>query len=209
LIRIQIELARLPERAGDRRALEEREDALLKRYERRWTAPLRAVLPEDVTTPIFHRGFVEEMLFWGTAGAEALVDPVDDLFTLLPLRALRLLPLGGHTTSPMPWETRMKTITDRLGPAELKALVRLPQLEGVQLLDFSGTTMSNPGGGPPIVVGNYIGDSGVLLLAECRHLQGLRVLLLRDNVISDRGALTLVESPALTGLTTLDLSHNR
>src|SRR5215813_9242328 len=134
LIRIQIELARLPERAGDRRALEEREDALLKRYERRWTAPLRAVLPEDVTTPIFHRGFVEEMLFWGRAGAEALVDHVDDLFTLLPLRALRLLPLGGHTTSPMPWETRMKTITDRLGPAELKALVRLPQLEGVQLL---------------------------------------------------------------------------
>src|SRR5438309_575800 len=62
-IRLQIELARLSECGLRAEELEKREEKLLGEHEERWTAPLRAVLPEDVATAVFHRGFVEEMIF--------------------------------------------------------------------------------------------------------------------------------------------------
>jgi hypothetical protein len=40
-------------------------------------------------------------------------------------------------------------------------------------------------------------------------LQGLKTLLLRDNLIGDRSAWALAQSPILAGLALLDLSHNR
>src|SRR5262245_61467675 len=64
-VRVQIELARLPEGDPRREELERREDELLTEHEGRWTAPLRAVLLEDIAMAVFHRGFVEEMSFWG------------------------------------------------------------------------------------------------------------------------------------------------
>jgi uncharacterized protein (TIGR02996 family) len=210
LIRVQIELAGLPEGDSRREELERREDELLTEHEGRWTAPLRAVLLEDVATPVFHRGFVEEMIFWGRAGTEALVAHANDLFRLAPLRALRLFPLGSHkTASEIPWNTRTNDLTDRLRTLDLEGLLWMSHLERVHLLDLSGHTLDNPNGGPAAIVNNHLGDYAANLLAEAASLIGLKTLLLRDNLIGDTGALALAQSPTLAGLTTLDLSHNR
>src|SRR5207253_7587610 len=115
---------------------------MMMEHAEQWLVPLRALLDEDVATPLFHRGFVEELIVWGRLGAEAFVGHANELFQLAPLQVLRFYPVGGHDTMrALPWETRTKLITDRLGPAELKALVHLPQLKGLRVLDFSGTTM--------------------------------------------------------------------
>jgi uncharacterized protein (TIGR02996 family) len=143
-IRVQIELARLAEGDPRREELDCREEELLTEHEGRWTAPLRAVLIEDIATPVFHRGFVEEMIFWGRAGTEALVVHANDLFRLTPLRALRLLPVGSHeTASELPWNTRTKVFTDRLQTLDLDRLLWMSHLERVHLLDLSGHTLSN------------------------------------------------------------------
>src|SRR5262249_10922447 len=161
-----------------------------------WTAPLWAVLPEDVATPVFHRGFVEEMIFWGRAGAEAFIVHADALFCLTPLRALRFFPVGGHEYgSALGLNVQPKMIVERLRYHHLKELLESPPLEQIHLLDLSGSTVSNPDGGPDIVVSNWFGDREAALLADTPALSGLKTLLLRDNVIRDRGAALLAESP--------------
>src|SRR5215472_2671870 len=60
-IRVQVELARLPEYDPRRFELEEREQALLADYEQEWLGALH----EQVSGYAFHRGFVE----WVNMGA--------------------------------------------------------------------------------------------------------------------------------------------
>ena len=56
-IRVQIELARLPEGDRRRRRLEEREEELLSRNEEEWVGPIR----DRVVSWVFHRGFITEV----------------------------------------------------------------------------------------------------------------------------------------------------
>jgi uncharacterized protein (TIGR02996 family) len=207
LVRVQVELARLPEDAPARATLERQEDALLAEHAERWLAPLRDLLPDADCTPLFHRGFVSEVTFWGQAGARQLAENAEELFRCCPVEVVRLLPVGGHAPKLFPWD-RPKVEVDRLGLDDLRAVQALPQLSRVRLLDLSGTLLESPEDDLQLLVANYIGDVGARLLADCPNLRDLQALLLRDNAIRDDGARALVASPHLRGLTTLDLSHN-
>jgi uncharacterized protein (TIGR02996 family) len=207
-IRLQLDLAHLPEDSPRRASLEEREGELLTEHGVAWLAPLEDILPEVDTAPVFHRGFVSEVIFYGKTGAQRFVDHAEELFRRAPVVQVRLFPMGGHEAPLFPWE-RVKLDVSRLDPADLEALCELPELDHLQLLDFSGNTQESPGGGPLSVVSNLIGDTGACLLAECPYLRHLETLLLRDNTIGDEGARALVDSPHLTRLNVLDLGFNR
>src|SRR6478672_7525843 len=60
-IRVQCELARLPEDSDRRAALEKREGALWKKHGKEWRAPLRPFSPKI----LFRRGFPDEVLVQG------------------------------------------------------------------------------------------------------------------------------------------------
>src|SRR5262249_11520141 len=106
-IRVQIELARLPEGDRRRKALEERERTLLAVHEGEWAGPMRG-LCEDYE---FSRGFVELAAFetedfpgrptplpWGQVesasefAAAAFLARVEALARLAPLRRVELRP---------------------------------------------------------------------------------------------------------------------
>jgi uncharacterized protein (TIGR02996 family) len=207
-IRLQVELARLPEGDAARAAKERREDELLLACGEAWLAPLQDILSDVDCTPVFHRGFVAEVTFWGQSGARRLVEQADALFGVAPVRWVRLLPVAGHAGRSFPWDRRPKLDVDRLSLADLQAVVAVPVLARVVLLDLGSVTLADPEDGPDIVVSNLINDNGARHLAGSPHLAGLKTLLLPDNVIGDPGAFALVESPHLAGLATLDLSRN-
>jgi uncharacterized protein (TIGR02996 family) len=207
-IRVQIELARLPDEDPRRAELEEREHQLFDEHGQDWLRPFRGILAAADCTPVFHGGFLSEITFWGQPGARRLLARAEALFRRAPICWLRLLPMGGHGVQSFPWD-RPKLDVDRLRLADLQAITALPQLVRVTLLDLSGATLDNPSGGPELLVSNAIGDAGTRALADSPYLRGLKTLDLRDNIIGDVGALALVESPHLKQLTHLNLSGNR
>jgi uncharacterized protein (TIGR02996 family) len=81
-IRVQCELARLPEDDERREDLEAKERELLRRHRREWLRPLRGLLSKCE----FCRGFVEE----GIAAADVFTRRADDIFRAAPLRRVRL-----------------------------------------------------------------------------------------------------------------------
>src|SRR5262245_43696023 len=81
-IRVQIELARLPETDPKRPALEDRENELLRAHEAAWIGEL----PKSITGWAFERGFLTELS--GEAPAFAL-DAVRDAFDRHPITRLR------------------------------------------------------------------------------------------------------------------------
>src|SRR3954452_707004 len=82
-IRLQCELARLPE--GDRRgpALRKREAALLRKHKKQWLAPLTQL----VEAGEFRRGFVERVKVW----CDQFWVYAVALFDAAPVRDLQLL----------------------------------------------------------------------------------------------------------------------
>jgi uncharacterized protein (TIGR02996 family) len=209
LFTLQSEVERL--RTGDPRqkALEDREAELLTEYGGQWLHPLQDLLPEGDCEPVFHRGFVQEITFWGRGGAHCLLAHAAELFRHAPVCWVRLLPAGGFVVGPFPWDRRPKEDQDRLSPQDLEAVCGLPELDRLTLLDLSGTLLENPSGGAPLIINNRIGNRATRLLTNTPYLAGLRTLLLRDNVVGDEGALALAASPYLAWLTTLDLAHNQ
>ncbi len=77
-IRVQIELAQLPEGDPRRPALSAREQALLKEHEKEWASPLRPW----ATRWGFRRGFVEE----ATLPGQVYLDHAADMARLAPVR---------------------------------------------------------------------------------------------------------------------------
>ena len=207
-VRVQVELARLTEQDPRWAGLAEREAQLLDEHGWKWLRPLKRLLPEEDCTPVFQRGLVAEVTFWGGTGAVRLLVVADKLFRQAPVQSLRFLPVGGHGGKTFPWDRRPKLVIDRLSFGQLQSILRLPQLAGLRLLDLSGSTLESPDGRDPLFISNALGDFGAVELAGCPHLRGLRQLLLANNVIRDAGARALVDSPNLKQLTTLDLSGN-
>src|SRR4051812_43183757 len=78
-IRLQCELARLPEEYPGRSEKEQREHELLLEHGE-WLGPLRRLLPEADCSVVFQRGFVSEVTFWGLAGARRLADRAGAIF---------------------------------------------------------------------------------------------------------------------------------
>jgi uncharacterized protein (TIGR02996 family) len=109
-VRVQCELARTTD-PGRRGRLLPREKELLDQHSRKWAGPLAKL----ATAVHFRRGFVEGV----TVGARNLLDSAEKLFSLAPVRYLKVLRLN-----------------QTAGAAE--AIAQLPQLGGVEELDLGG-----------------------------------------------------------------------
>jgi uncharacterized protein (TIGR02996 family) len=183
-IRVQIELARLPEdslRLVERRKeLETRERVLLSKHEEEWAGPLRWLLAGMLTGFEFRRGFIEGV----TLDTPGLLGTIDGLFQLAPLRDLTVTPAPGQVELPR------FLFVDRL----IEQLAHLPPA-------FAGLRTLN-------LHGNAIHDAGARALASSPHLSGLTGLTLSENRIRDTGVRALAASANLPRLGVLDLSGN-
>jgi uncharacterized protein (TIGR02996 family) len=182
-IRLQIDLARLPERDprrllepdSPRAALEQRINHLLHAHDKHWVREL-PTLPGIAwgarafrypTIREYRRGFIEGVAAKHTT---AFRDQVEQVRARIPLRRLSIK-TGRH----------------------YKALARTPGLAYLAELDLRDS---------------HVGDGGVAALADTPHLAGLRTLGLWGNRLRAGAARALADSPYLSRLTRLDLDAN-
>jgi uncharacterized protein (TIGR02996 family) len=196
-IRVQCELARLPDDDPRRRELEARERVLLKEHEEEWVEPLLWLLggSERVLHIEFHRGFV-----WGlTIEASHFLAQAEDLFHTTPLQHARILldPEAVPALAASPWLARLTSLS--LESCDLQAtdichLAVSPFLTNLTALDLYQ---------------NQIGSRGLRVLAASPHLLRLRALRLGWNGVTSAGLRALAAWPPLGRLTHLDLFYNR
>jgi uncharacterized protein (TIGR02996 family) len=181
-IRVQCELARVPDPLG-RPDLLDRERELLTEYVLAWTA----AWPYRFLRYDYARGFLDPVHLPGAGFAPH----VERLSELLPLYHLRLARVRGSCAAvaacPHLARVRRLTLTGSWARnADMTALAASPHLDRLQLLDLSE---------------NGIGIRGATDLATARA-PALRELQLTRNPIKDRGllALALADWPALKHL---------
>jgi uncharacterized protein (TIGR02996 family) len=191
LIRLQCELARLPERAPGRAEREERAQALLGRYEGEWLGPLGELLNGWE----LRRGFVECV----TAEARVFLAHAEALFRLGPVWSVKILD-GRGRIAPLAFCRHLARLTaldlsrngiDAAGAGALAASAGLRRLTTLNLRN------------------NPLGDDGLEALATSRHLGSLRHLNLRETGLGDRGLRALAAARHIGPLFTLDLTGNR
>jgi uncharacterized protein (TIGR02996 family) len=182
-IRVQCELAKLPE--GDPRAkpLAARERVLLARHAGGRLGGLRH--------PLFRRGFLES----ARVNAQTFVAHADALFRLGPLRHVDFVGAAKHVlaiaTSPHLARLEVLTFTqNRLADWGAECLARCRHLARLGWLGLAR---------------NQLTDHAARALAACPHLAGLTTLRLEGNYIGDDGLLALAESPHLGNLASLHL----
>src|SRR4051812_25999781 len=91
-IRVQLDLARLPEDDPSRPGLERREKELLAKHLPRWLGPLWGPGIREVLNPRFRRGLLEHLDLEATIFLAAAAD----LFRLGPITSLRLHGVREH-----------------------------------------------------------------------------------------------------------------
>jgi uncharacterized protein (TIGR02996 family) len=201
-IRVQMELARLPEDDPRRRPLQGRSEALLRQHEPRWVGSLSS----RVTGYVFRRGFVEEI----TLSAAAFITHARELFRLHPIRTVRVFSLallpdtpsypGQHAVSDffqLPYLDRVAALhlsNENLGVRQVRGLAETSRLAGLRLLDLTNTGMT-------------VAD--VQVLAASSHLTGLTTLLLNRNPLDSLGVQALAGSALAAHLTRLELDQTR
>jgi uncharacterized protein (TIGR02996 family) len=135
LIRVQCELAKLPEGEPRREKLAKRERALLKKYGKRWAGPLGKVTEKWA----FRRGFVEAIAVDYFELPQFLAS-FHEVFAAVPIRALRLADIDlepdflGTLESYLP---RLRSLDLRLANfehKELRWLLRNPSLASLRAL---------------------------------------------------------------------------
>ncbi|MHB1424634.1 MAG: TIGR02996 domain-containing protein [Gemmataceae bacterium] len=211
-IRIQCQIARLPEDAPIKQGLQSRVEDLLRRHWDEWVGPLRDIVGpwrdrygEEWLQEQYHsdglvkfqRGFVDYL----SLTAESFLRHARQLQRLAPLRGLRLWGAGNCAAA----LAREPALSGLLGlgftdyydaPLKARDMVELaasPYLEGLTAL-FLGR--------------NNLGDEGVESLAQAPWLVRVQILDLTDNGLSDRGVRALAESPYLVKLAMLNLRRN-
>jgi uncharacterized protein (TIGR02996 family) len=200
-VRVQIELARLPDGPGPssrRLELEARERALLLEHEREW-----AGLPPRVATEwTFERGFLA-----GVKMPAKGFSRLRELFASCP--TVRHLHLAGpfkngkpsmQAIASSPYLARLTSLTisdlipwDFVGTEGVEALASSPHLSRL-------TTLRLPN--------CWIGDKGCRVLAGAPNLTGLTTLDLSWNAVGGEGVQALLEAPYLARLIKLDLRCN-
>jgi uncharacterized protein (TIGR02996 family) len=188
-IRVQCELAGLPDHDPRGKELVARGRALLRKHEAAWLGPLRAWLSRWE----FRRGLVEEMAL----KAQTLLKHADVLFRLAPIRhadvhkAVRL----GHDLAGCRHLARLASLRVReLYHSDAVHLATSPNLGGLTWLALPG---------------DHLTDEGVEALAGSRLLSQLSRLDLTANYIRDRGVQALAASANVSRLEWLDLGYNR
>jgi uncharacterized protein (TIGR02996 family) len=230
-IRVQCELARLPDDHPRRKELEARERGLLQEHERGWAGPLRAL---PFVSEGFSRGFVESV----RARPEAFIAHAEALFRALPVRRVTFQPriffqvvrphLVRSSAAPAmpdlaacPHLARLRAVSfwaNFMGDSGLEALAASPFLGHLCLLDLRDNDLGNsglraladsPNAGrlDTLLLGrNRIGPAGAEALARSRDLTQLTSLDLGGNLVRDAGVVALASSPNAGRLATLDLS---
>ncbi len=217
-IRVQIELANLPE--GDARwsGLDARQNELQKDRPD-WRLPIRGIQR-------FRRGFVESI----AVTADWLIDAPEPVLLLAPIRELRVINADNSVSAlagvaglerietldlrnnnfgkterltrfldaaPLSSMTRLLLQNNRIWSDGVETLIGHPRAAQLRTLDLSG---------------NPIGDGGAAHLAQALSLQDLRELVLRSDGLDWRdriardGAEALGQSQSLGELRMLDLA---
>jgi uncharacterized protein (TIGR02996 family) len=228
-IRVQVELARLPQddalgavtRRGE---LEARERALLRRRERGWLGPLR----KRAKKWKFRRGFVEEV----EVEAGDFLAHAAAILALAPVRRVDLHRGWGPVEATLrrlaacDGLARLAGVRLAFGYKEssdstLQALASLPPLlERLEALHAMGGSISEAGLAAVVCSPRLrrlrtlwlsgcglSGVRGVRPLTESRRLSGLNHLSLHTNAIGDEGVQALAASPNWRSLAALDLAR--
>jgi uncharacterized protein (TIGR02996 family) len=226
-IRLQCELATVPEGDPRRRKMKAREEALLKAHEEAWTAPLRAFASDCK----FSGGLVTEI----TATIPALVEHGEQLFRLAPIRTIHVrysespdrskAADGARRFAACPWLAHLMALDlclAGLGQGEVEAILSSPHLTRLKLLVFgdqesSLATAKALAACPNLprltelfFLGDYysdLGDAGLEVLASSPRLSGLQGLHCDNNDVGPAGARALAASPHLTQLRELHFGH--
>jgi uncharacterized protein (TIGR02996 family) len=202
-IRVQCELARLPEHDPRSQELRAREKALWAKHRGAFQEGIPPHLRRKEV--LFRRGFLDELdrrserSRWGPrkwlAHAEAL-------FALHPIHRLRLeCSLTRHVAGALavvPSLARLRVLRlhkcDISEPSQtLRILFGTPFLSGMRRLEVRASALA---------------ARGLVVLAESPLLERLRELDLEDNGIGPRGAQALAESPKSANLRELSLAKN-
>jgi uncharacterized protein (TIGR02996 family) len=203
-IRLQCELARLPEGNARHNELRTREHDLLTAHGAEWLGGLRALniraarSPEEFSrldVARFRRGWVDGLLLRGNG----FLRHGEALYRAAPL--LRHIQLDGAGLAIQ--EEGFLPLLDRLTSLDLgcndlsdwdvQLLAACPHVARLDTLDLGG---------------NDLGPEAARALAASPHLPRLGVLALNDNEVGDTGAEALADSALFPRLTTLDLSNN-
>jgi uncharacterized protein (TIGR02996 family) len=219
LIRVQVELARLPpgsERAGE---LQRRETELLDEFAESWLAPLRELGARGVSRRCFQRGLIERVRLT----AADFLQHGEELCRRAPaLFAVELRDVGEALSQlvrqPLPPQvTALDLGSCRLEQSEMELLGTAVWREQIAELSLAFNRITDPalaqlagqGDWPQLVrlnlSVNRIGPAGVGALAARPFAPRLRKLSLSVNQIGDAGLERLAESPWTQALTELDL----
>jgi uncharacterized protein (TIGR02996 family) len=189
-IRVQCELARLPEDAKDRRAdLENREAVLWKKHGKAWGAPLRPFSRKFS----FRRGFPDQVLVQG----KTFLENAEKVLSAAPIFSIRLRNSKEQISAlaQCPALGRLISLSlywNHIGLKRAQVFFASPHLSRLSDLDLDD---------------NDIRVGGVRALAEAK-LPRLKTLNLRANKIENAGLESLAGAPLLGQLHTLGLVHN-
>jgi uncharacterized protein (TIGR02996 family) len=234
LVRVQVELARLPwvdeEYFVDERRerLRRRERALLERHQERWLAGLPRCWGVKWQ---FHRGLPGSVVFDSATGFR---DHAAKVFTAAPVHRLevkRLLGVIGRrpllvdhlvNSELLARLTELNLGGLGIGDAGVVALARSPHTTNLTVLELGGNGMTGVGlrelTRSPILaklrfldlgvrgVSTRLDDDAVEEFCNAGQIGNLKVLLLK-GAVGARGVLALAGAPALAGLEALELDH--
>jgi uncharacterized protein (TIGR02996 family) len=192
-IRVQCELARLPDESFDNpdwRVWKTREHQLRSAYEKEWAGPLLKL----TTSREFHRGFIDDI----AVEAPTFLRQGDAIFHSAPITKVRILE-GGKLMHLIAASVHLARLTvlqlnaNYIDDDGIESLVRSPHAQRLQTLHLGH---------------NNIRDRGARALADSANMAQLTNLNLSHNLLTGQGALALANSRHLTRLTALDVSHN-
>src|SRR5262245_46469504 len=194
-IRLQIRLTTLDETHSERPALEDRENELLRKYERAWLGKLSAPLAGGLDRWRFERGFVGKIRI----DTRTLCNCGDDLFERHPISRVRLRPVDMNEPGPVSklskkqWWSRVRELRlcDFSAPSvhTCEPLVTSSRLTGLKRLAILAYDDNESSPKMPSV------------LARCPSLAGLEELRISDwpydstkliPVLKDSAVRTLV-----------------
>lgn len=215
-IRVQCELARLPEDDDRLPGLEQRETELLEKHEKKWLGKL----PGDKGIEyIFRRGFVDE----ASVRWKLFLEHGEKIFQVAPIRELELsfLGMGKFQAEAVGARRELRrlhglTLKGQLREPGTQNLLQAPNLRGLKSLGLAWVGCGEES--LRLVLGGRMPKLEALDLTSCGmnlHMTllrqsklPLRELNLHWNELTGRNVEDLARAPALAGLTQLDLSSN-
>jgi uncharacterized protein (TIGR02996 family) len=190
-IRLQFEIDKLPPSGPKTAKAKKEEEALLKKHEKKWAAPIAGLV--DLLR--FRRGFVEMV----RVSAAQFLAHGERLFELAPIREVRFDPIGDRMPALVasPHFARAETIAfsaivgDQLhDDGRLDVLLAAPRLATVRRLDLGLSSLNG---------------ADVERVARCPYLGSVVHLDLSANPFTDTALRAVAHSQCLPALTSLAL----